>query len=118
MSFWDVWILSRAERRSDANAAMNAMVERGKLLEQIESIVASAEEASPVKAGMKKKDLGIQIRQNKQLEKSHERQKTAFKPTKVQNEKLAEVIPLRGEKQEDYSFPDLSNLIFREEDDD
>ncbi len=53
MSFWDVWILSRAERRSDANAAMNAMVERGKLLEQIESIVASAEEASPVKAGMK-----------------------------------------------------------------
>lgn len=118
MSFWDVWLLSRAERRSDTNAAMGGMLERGKLLEQIESIVASAEDASPIKAGMTKKDLGTQIRQNKQMEKRYERQRTAFKPVIVQHEKPAEVIPLRGEKQEDYAFPDLSDLIFREEDDD
>ncbi|MOA03819.1 hypothetical protein D3C78_1233450 [compost metagenome] len=67
---------------------------------------------------MTKKDLGAQIRENKQQEKRQERQKTAFKPAKVQREIPAEVIPLRGEKQEDYAFPDLSDLIFKEEDDD
>lgn len=118
MSFWDVWLLSRAERRSDANATMLSMVEKGKLLEQIESIVAQAEEASPVKTGITKKDLGTQIRENKQQEKRQERQKTAFRPEKVQQEKPAEVIPLQGEKQENYAFPDLSDLIFKEGEDD
>ncbi|HHH9620350.1 TPA: transposase, partial [Pseudomonas aeruginosa] len=118
MTFWDVWLLSREERRSDANAAAEALVERGKLLGQIESIVAQAEDASPIKTGMTKKDLGNQIRENKQQEKRQERQKTAFKPKKVQQEKPAEVIHLRSEKQEDYAFPDLSDLIFKEEVDD
>ncbi|WP_234935203.1 Mu transposase C-terminal domain-containing protein [Pseudomonas savastanoi] len=118
MTFWDVWLLSREERRSDTNAAAQALVERGNLLKQIESIIALAEDASPVKTGMTKKDLGTQIRENKQQEKRQERQKTAFKPEKIQQEKPAEVIPLRGEKQEDYAFPDLSDLIFKEEEDD
>ncbi len=118
MSFWDVWLLSRAERRSDANATMVSMVEKGKLLEQIESIVAQAEEASPVKTGITKRDLGTQIRENKQQEKRRERQKTAFRPEKVQQEEPAEVIPLQGEKQENYAFPDLSDLIFKEGKDD
>ena len=118
MTFWDVWLLSREERRSDTNAAAEALVERGNLLKQIESIVAQAEDASPVKTGMTTKDLGTQIRENKQQEKRQERQKTAFKPEKEQQEKPAEVIPLRGEKQEDYAFPDLSDLIFKEEEDD
>lgn len=118
MTFWDVWLLSREERRSDTNAAAEALVERGNLLKQIESIVAQAEDASPVNTGMTTKDLGTQIRENKQQEKRQERQKTAFKPEKAQQEKPAEVIPLRGEKQEDYAFPDLSDLIFKEEEDD
>lgn len=118
MTFWDVWLLSREERRSDANATAEALVERGKLLDQIESIVTQAEDASPVKTGMSKKDMGTQIRENKHQEKRQERQKTAFKPAKVQQEKPAEVILLRGEKQEDYAFPDLSDLIFKEEEDD
>lgn len=118
MSFWDVWLLSEEERRSDTNAAAEALVERGKLLLQIESIVTQAEEASPVKTGMTKKDLGTQIRDNKQQEKRQERKKTAFKPKQVLEEKTAVVIPLRGEKQEDYAFPDLSHLIFKEEQDD
>ncbi|MGR4693258.1 Mu transposase C-terminal domain-containing protein, partial [Escherichia coli] len=118
MTFWDVWLLSREERRSDTNAAAEALVERGSLLKQIESIVAQAEDASPVKTGMTTKDLGTQIRENKQQEKRQERQKTAFKLEKSQQKKPAEVIPLRGEKQEDYAFPDLSDLIFKEEEDD
>ncbi|MCG7878509.1 MAG: Mu transposase C-terminal domain-containing protein [Candidatus Thiodiazotropha endolucinida] len=118
MTFWDVWVLTKAERRSDANASMEAMVERGKLLEQIESIAAQAEEASPVKTGITKKDLGTQIRENKQQEKRHERRQTAFRPEKEQQDKPAEVVSLNGEKQDDYAFPDLSDVIFGEGDDD
>ena len=118
MTFWDVWMLSKEERRSDTNAAAEALVARGNRLKQIESIVAQAEDASPVKTGMTTKDLGTQIRENKQQEKRQERLKTAFKPEKAQRAKPAEVIPLRGEKQEDYAFPDLSDLIFKEEEDD
>ena len=120
MTFWDVWLLSREERRSDTNAAAEALVERGNLLKQIESIVAQAEDASPLKTGMTTKDLGTQIRENSQQEKRQERQKTAFKPDKAQQEKPAEVIPLRGEKQEDYAFPRIFGriLIFKEEEDD
>jgi hypothetical protein len=118
MTFWDVWLVLREERRSDAGATAHAMVERGRLLEQVESIIAQAEDASPAKTGISKKDLGTQIRENKQQEKRQERQQTAFKPAKARQEKPAEVIPLRGERQEDYSFPDLSDLIFKEDEDD
>jgi len=118
MTFWDLWLLAREERRSDANAAVEALVERGKLLEKIESIIADAENVSPVKTGVSKKDLGTEIRSNKQQEKRQERQKTAFRPGKVSQEVPANVIHLRGEKQEDYAFPDLSDLIFNEEEDD
>lgn len=55
MTFWDVWLLSRAERRSDANAAMEGLKEKGKLLEKIESIASQAEKASPAKKGLTKK---------------------------------------------------------------
>lgn len=118
MTSSDVWLLSKEERRSNASAAAEAWRERGKLLGHIETIVAQARDASTVKTGITKKDLGTQIRENKQQEKCQERQKTAFKPEKVQQEKPAEVIPLRGEELENYAFPDLSDLIFKEEEDD
>lgn len=119
MTFWDVWLLSRAERRSDANATMEGLKEKGKLLEKIESIAAQAEAASPVRTGLTKKDLGTQIRENKQQEKGIERSRMAFRPEKVQQDKPAEVVQLRvGEQQDDYAYPDLSNLIFGEDDDD
>lgn len=118
MTFWDVWLLSRAERRSDANAAMEGLKEKGKLLEKIESIASQAEKASPAKKGLTKKDLGTQIRENKQQEKLHERSQAAFKPAKVQQDKPADVVPLKGGKPDDYAYPDMSDLIFGEGDDD
>jgi len=118
MTFWDVWLLTKEERNSDTNAAMEGLVERGKLQDDVESIIERAEEASPVKTGISKNDLGTEIQKNKQQEKRHERENTAFKPEKVLHEKSAEVISLRGEKLEDYAFPSLSDLIFREQEDD
>ena len=115
MNFWDVGLLARAERRSDADAAILDYVERGKTLEKIENIVAVAERSSPLKSGLVKKDLGAQILQNKQDEKREERSTEAYRPNKNTNDKPAEVISLHRDKQEDYSFPDLSDLIFGED---
>ncbi len=118
VTFWDVWLLSKAERSSDANAAIEGIKEKGKLLAKIESISSLAEQASSTKAGISKSDLGTQIRENKQQEKRHERHQTAFKPPKVRQEKAADVVPFNGIKPDDYAFPDMSDLIFGEDNDD
>ena len=94
------------------------MKERGRLLEKIESIAALAEDASPIRTGISKKDLGAQIRENKQDEKRHERRQGAFRSMREQSGKPADVVSLRGEKPDDYAYPDLSDLVFGEGDND
>lgn len=118
MTFWDLWQLSKTERQADANAAMAAAKEKGKLLEQIETISAEAESKRATRSGLVKKDLGMQIRENKQAEKELERRKTAFKPVKTQQGQSADVVSLHGEKPESYAFPDFSDLIFGVDGDD
>jgi hypothetical protein len=117
-TFWDVWNQTRSERKADANAAMAAIEERGKLLERMEEVTAQAEAQRPERTGLTKKDLGTQIRENKQQEKRHERRHAAFKPAKVRQDKPADVVPLKGGKPDDYAYPDMSDLIFGEGDDD
>ncbi|CAD7560011.1 Mu transposase C-terminal domain-containing protein [Aeromonas hydrophila] len=117
-TFWDVWNQTRSERKADANAAMAAIEERGKLLERMEEVTEQAEAQRPERTGLTKKDLGTQIRENKQQEKRHERRHAAFKPAKVQQGKIANVVPLKGGKLDDYAYPDMSDLIFGEGDDD
>ena len=81
-------------------------------------MTAQAEAQRPERTGLTKKDLGTQIRENKQQEKRHERHHAAFKPAKVRQDKPANVVPLKGGKPDDYAYPDMSDLIFGEGDDD
>lgn len=117
MTFWDVWLLSQAERRSDANAAMEAMKEKGKLLETIESIADEAEQSSPVRSGIARQNLGAQVRKNKQEEKQVERHTTAFRPAKPERQAPAEVVRIHGESEDDYAYPDMTDLLFGEDGD-
>ncbi|PAX99846.1 transposase [Pseudoalteromonas sp. HM-SA03] len=117
MTFWDVWAITREERKADADAKLGSAFTKGELLEKVESISAKAELAKPDKQGLSQKDLGMQIRNNKQAEKAQERQRTAFKlgSTKV-DKSQGKVIPFNGESEEDYAFPDMSNLLFEDDD--
>lgn len=117
MTFWEVWQLTRAEKKADANALMVATQEKGKLLEQLEAIVAEADASRPDRSGLTKKDLGTRIRENKQGEKHHERGRTAVKPIKKHQDKTADIVPLKGEKPDDYAFPDMGDLIFGDDGD-
>ena len=115
MTFWDVWLLTKLERKSDANAAMNAIVAKGTLLQQINDIAANAQSLKPTNSGLVKKDLGLQIRSNKQAEKNIERQKTAFRPKEQLNDNPADVVHIHGNSEQDYSYPDMTDLLFGDE---
>ena len=115
-TFWDVWQKTKIERKTDGNAALEAIKEKGKLLTQIEGIAKQAKRSSPIEKGLKKKDLGLQIKVNKQLEKDIERKKHAIKPSMI-GVANAEIIKLNPQPTEDdYSFPSMTNLIFGEGD--
>ena len=117
MTFWDVWSITREERKADADAKLGSAFTKGKLLEKIESIAAKAESKRPSRQGLGKKDLGMQIRENKLAEKGEERKETAFRPGSTKGEDTpGEVIPFNGESEDDYAFPDLSNLLFEDDD--
>jgi putative transposase len=115
LSFWDVWLITKEERKTDAKVRMSTAVAKGKLIQQIESIVAEAgEKKTEIKRpGVKK--LGQHIRQNKQLEKSVERQVTAFRPERTEASTPAQVVPIRSNANEDCRFPDMTDLIFGED---
>ena len=115
MTFWDVWLLIKLERKSDANATMNAIVAKGTLLQQINDIAANAQSLKPTNSGLVKKDLGLQIRSNKQAEKNIERQKTAFRPEEQLNDNPADVVHIHGNSEQDYSYPDMTDLLFGDE---
>lgn len=117
MTFWDVDLILKAERRADTNATARAQVEKGELLKKIEAITTAAENNSPTKAGIRKKDLGSQVRENKQAAKQQERRKTAFKVNRPKQDQPAEVVPLHGNKPQDYGYPDKLDILFGDDDD-
>ncbi|MFC4653790.1 hypothetical protein ACFO3I_02000 [Rheinheimera marina] len=115
LSFWDVWLITKEERKTDAKVRMSTAVAKGKLIQQIENIVAEADEKKTEikRPGVKK--LGQHIRQNKQLEKSVERQVKAFRPERTETSTPAQVVPIRINANEDCRFPDMTDLIFGED---
>lgn len=118
MSFWDVFATTKPEKKVDAKAALEAPIEKGELLKKIDAISKRAEKQKPTAGPLSRKDLGMQIRENKQTEKQHERAANAFKPERKKHGGPGEVIPLRKEPEVDYSYPDLSHLLFEDDDDD
>ncbi|MGJ8526008.1 Transposon Tn7 transposition protein TnsB [Halomonadaceae bacterium LMG 33818] len=118
MTFWDVALLSKKERQSDGDASMSSHKQKGKLIQQLQEINDQAKQDGVLKNGISKKDLGVQVRENKQREKRDERQRTAFRPNKsTPMSKPADVVPIKGGDEKDYSFPDYSELTFGDEDD-
>lgn len=118
LSFWDVWLLSKEERKTNAKAKMHTDLAKGRLLQQIENIVADATQKRNEVVMPGRKKLGQQIRQNKQQEKVAERKATAFRPETADSANVADVVPIRGQAPENYRFPDMTDLIFGGDDSD
>ena len=70
-TFWDVWNQTKSERKADANAAMVAIEERGKLPERMEEVTAQAEAQRPERTGGPPRRTWVpRFCENKQQEKT------------------------------------------------
>lgn len=116
-TFWDVWRILKAERRADANAGMEAAVTKGALIKNLSAISDEAERQRPTRKGLNKKDLGKQVRENKEFEKAEERARSVYKPKARKRKAAGEVVPITGSKPDDFAYPDYSDLLFGDDDD-
>ncbi len=117
MSFWDMWAISYKERVADTNAGVESALTRGELIERMESIAKEASAEKPDLTDQSAAQRTKGIKDNKQREKQIERQRTAFTTKKEPNSTAADVIPLHTDEEPDYSFPDMTDILFEDNDD-
>lgn len=118
MSFWDVWQITKEERKTTAMAEKTRDTTRSNLDETIEAIARNARRNKPNCDGLTKAERLGSIRDNRQQEKQQERRDSQFIPKTPQKKTPATVIPLRRPQEEDYSFPDMLDELFGEDEND
>lgn len=115
LSFWDMWLISKEERKADAKAKPVSNLSRGKLIAEIENIEKKAKSLKPELKGLSNAQRTKNIRQNKLDEKNTERSKQAFRPEKKEPSSPASVVTLEGGEMEDYSYPDMTDILFEDD---
>jgi len=118
MSFWDMWLISREERKTDAITKQKAILTRGALIEKIEEIDKLAKSKKPALKGISNASRTKDIRKNKQDEKAFERQKLGFRPIKPIQQEPAKVVSLKHNDSDDFSYPDMTDILFQDDDND
>jgi putative transposase len=116
MTFWDLWRIRREENKTNSNQDISSALAKGKLIEKLESIEKSAIEQKPDLSHLSKASQVANIKQNKQAEKAQERRKSALKPVKTNQTQNTEVIPISSQEEEDYSYPDMTDILFEDDD--
>ncbi|WP_268407833.1 Mu transposase C-terminal domain-containing protein [Alteromonas sp. a30] len=117
MTFWDLWRIVREENKAMANQKVDSALAKGSLIEKLAEIEAEAKNKKPDFSSASKTQRVKDIRENKQLEKAAERAKTAIRPSTPQQEKPAKVVSINKETPQDYNFPDMTDILFKEDDD-
>lgn len=116
MSFWDVWRITKEERKTAATAEKIKDTTRSDLDKTIETIARDARDNKPNTDSLTKAERLGSIRDNRQQEKQRERRQSQFISKPTQQKKSAAVIPIRRPSEEDYRFPDMLDDLFGEED--
>lgn len=117
MNFWDMWTIKRKERKADTNAKTAASLSEGELIERMELIAKAAAEDRPNLFGVSSASRTKGIKDNKQEEKDYERQRNAFIGELSENSDSADVIQLKSNKQDDYTYPDMIDVMFEDDSD-
>jgi len=118
MTFWDMWRLTKEENKTQADAIIPAAIAKGKMIKSLEETSAVAAKKKPKLPGVSKAEQVRGIKDNKQQEKAQERASTAFRPPSNKQETPAKVIPIKGGDTEDYSYPDMTDILFEDDNDD
>ena len=116
-SFWDVWQVKDAQKKSNAKTKLKAEEQKRLLEEFVAKTIEEAERKAPDTSNMSNVERISGIQDNKAKEKEAERSVPFHKPEKMRKEVLAKVLSLNGGNQEeDYSYPDFIDELFDEED--
>ncbi|MDY0190834.1 MAG: DDE-type integrase/transposase/recombinase [Desulfuromonas sp.] len=114
-SFWDVWQVSSMQKKKMAESTVASELHRRKLDSLIEEKIKFAEKNQPRIEDVSNVKRIEKIRPNRKQALDEERQQTTPFRSKQNNNKAAEVIPL-VEQDSDYSYPDLIDELFSEDD--
>ncbi len=116
-SFWDVWQVKDAQKKSKAKTKLKAEEQKRLHEEFVAKTIKEAERKFPDTSHISNAERIRGIQGNKAQEKESERGITFYKPEKTGKGEPAKVLPLNGGPQEeDYSYPDYTEELFDDED--
>jgi transposase InsO family protein len=116
-SFWDVWHVKDAQKRSNAKTKLKAEEQKRLHEEFVAKTIEEAGRKAPETSHMSNAERIRAIQGNKAKEKEVERGVPFYKPKKTGKREPAKVISLSGGSQkEDYSYPDYTEELFDDED--
>lgn len=118
MTFQEVWSKQQTEKRAQGKARSRAVVTQAEMESRVEEIVARAQAQKPDTRGMSKRERTADIRTNREAEKQRERKQSAVRISKRERQDSAEIIPLVKDDAPDFSYPDMVDTLFDEDEDD
>ena len=115
MSFWNVWRTQAKQKETIAVFRLQTEEKRREHEHFVEATIGKAKKRlRTLPSGDNAKRIRS-IRANKQDERAQERNESFWPPSKP-NQKSTTVIPFRGAAEEDYSYPDHIDELFKDED--
>ncbi len=115
MTFWQVWELLEAEKKTAADYTIRESEETLKLNQDIEEITKRAKRFQPASYDSNAQRIS-EIRGNKKKAVDENRLKRAKQNTVDVSKPVADVVLLRPDEQ-DYSYPDLTAQLFEDDTD-
>ena len=116
-SFWDVWQVKDAQKRTVAESKLQAEKQKRLHEEFVAKTIRDAERKAPDTRQVSNARRIHDIQSNKAQEKEVERSVPFYEPKMTRKDAPAKVISLSaGSKEEDYNYPDLIDEFFDGED--
>ncbi|GAA3923743.1 hypothetical protein GCM10022277_19440 [Litoribacillus peritrichatus] len=114
-SFWDVWQVEDAQKKTHGKAGIVATSKKREHEEFVLEQIKKAAQTSPDTSEIPKSERIAAINGNKAKEKIKERSENAYRPNSTKKESEAEVVYITA-KDDDLDFPDYIDELFGEDD--
>jgi len=115
-SFWEVWQVKDAQKKATAKGKLREDEEKRKHEQLVQNTINKAQQRPPRNEGRSNAERIREIRTNRKNEKRAERQQRSQQNGQKAKAVKAKTIPFKDTEVEDYSYPDLTDEIFGNED--
>ena len=115
-SFWDVWKIKDEQKKTMSKAEQIGQEQKRNLEKFVKQTIQDAEKDYVIDNGLSNAEKTSQITQNKRSEKDRERKDSGYYPPMNNKKKSADIIKLSSVKEDNFSYPDLIDELFDEDD--